>query len=194
MKEIRPTSGRVMSALFSILGDAVDGAGFLDLFAGTGRVGIEALRRGAERAVFVESVKSRADDIRRSIPPFIPPTLGETRLAERGNSSLEERGNILVLSLEVRRALSWLVKHDMKFTVIFADPPYNSGWCETLTALPNLDGVFDDDALMVIEHSVREPLTLVNNPHNLEITSTREYGETSLTFLQINNPERKELH
>ena len=186
MKEIRPTSGRVMSALFSILGDVVDGAGFLDLFAGTGRVGIEALRRGAERAVFVESVKSRADDIRRSIPPFIPPTLGETRLAERGN--------ILVLSLEVRRALSWLVKHDMKFTVIFADPPYNSGWCETLPALPNLDGVFDDDALMVIEHSVREPLTLVNNPHNLEITSTREYGETCLTFLQINNPERKESH
>ena len=172
MKEIRPTSGRVMSALFSILGDVVDGAEFLDLFAGTGRVGIEALRRGAERAVFVESVKSRADDIRRG----------------------SERGNVLVLSLEVRRALSWLVKHDMRFTVIFADPPYNSGWCETLPALPNLDGVFDVDALMVIEHSVREPLTLVNNPHNLEITSTREYGETCLTFLQINNPERKESH
>lgn len=168
MKDIRPTSGRVMSALFSILGEAADGAEFLDLFAGTGRVGIEALRRGAKRAVFVESVKNRADDIKRS---------------------LKDSDANIVLSLEVRRALSWLVKHDMRFTVIFADPPYNSGWCDSLPALPNLDAVFSPGALMVIEHSTREPLTLVNNPHNLTITSTREYGETCLTFLQI---ERKE--
>ena len=165
MKDIRPTSGRVMSALFSILGDVVDGAEFLDLFAGTGRVGFEALRRGAKSTVFVESVKSRAEDIRR--------LLGAGK-------------NALVLSLEVRRALSWIVKRGMKFTVIFADPPYNSGWSESLPAIPNLDAVFADGALMVIEHSVREPVTLISNPHNLEITSTREYGETCLTFLQKN--------
>ena len=164
MKDIRPTSGRVMSALFSILGDVIDGAEFLDLFAGTGRIGIEALRRGANRAVFVESVKNRADDIKRS---------------------LKDSDSNLVLSLEIRRALSWLVKRSMKFTVIFADPPYNSGWCDTLPALPNLDGVFADGALMIIEHSAREPVTLINNPHNLTITSTREYGETCLTFLQM---------
>ena len=163
MKDIRPTSGRVMSALFSILGDVVDGAEFLDLFAGTGRVGFEALRRGAKSTVFVEGVKSRAEDIRRL-----------------------SGGNILVLSLEVRRALSWIVKRGMKFTVIFADPPYNSGWSESLPAIQNLDAVFADGALMVIEHSVREPVTLISNPHNLEITSTREYGETCLTFLQKN--------
>ena len=158
MKDIRPTSGRVMSALFSILGDVIDGAEFLDLFAGTGRVGIEALRRGANRAVFVESVKNRADDIKRR---------------------LKDSDSNLVLSLEIRRALSWLV-----ITVIFADPPYNSGWCDSLPALPNLDGVFADGALMIIEHSAREPVTLINNPHNLTITSTREYGETCLTFLR----------
>ena len=164
MKDIRPTSGRVMSALFSILGDIVDGAEFLDLFAGTGRVGIEALRRGAKRAVFVEGVKNRADEIKRG---------------------LKDSDSHIVLSLEIRRALSWLVKRGMKFTVIFADPPYNSGWCDSLPALPNLDGVFADGALMVIEHSSREPVTLVSNPHNLAITSTREYGETCLTFLQM---------
>lgn len=164
MKDIRPTSGRVMSALFSILGDVIDGAEFLDLFAGTGRVGIEALRRGAKRAVFVETVRNRADNIKRS---------------------LKDSDSNIVLSLEIRRALSWLVKHDMKFTVIFADPPYNSGWCDTLPALPNLDAVFSTGALMVIEHSAREPVTLINNPHNLTITSTRGYGETCLTFLQM---------
>ena len=160
MKDIRPTSGLVLSALFSILGEKAEGCKFLDLFAGTGRVGFEALKRGAESCVFVESVKSRADDIRR------------------------RAGESLVLSLEIRRAVSWLMKREMKFTVIFADPPYNSGWCETLPAIPNLDALFADGAVMVIEHSVREPLTLTVNPHNLTITSTREYGETCLTFLR----------
>ncbi len=171
MKDIRPTSGRVMSALFSILGDMIDGAEFLDLFAGTGRVGLEALRRGAKRAVFVEGVRNRADEIKRS---------------------LRDSDSNIVLSLEVRRALSWLVKREMRFTIIFADPPYNSGWCDSLPALPNLDALFSSGALMVIEHSAREPLTLVSNPHNLAITSQREYGETCLTFLQTNNPERNE--
>ena len=163
MKDVRPTSGRVISALFSILGGKVEGCEFLDLFAGTGRVGIEALRRGAVRSVFVEGVKSRADEIRRAA----------------GDDSL-------VLSLEIRRAVSWLVKRSMKFSIIFADPPYNSGWCESLPALPNLNALFADDAVMVIEHSVREPLPPLNiNPNNLEITSTREYGETCLTFLKM---------
>ncbi|MBQ6972799.1 MAG: RsmD family RNA methyltransferase [Synergistaceae bacterium] len=161
MKDVRPTSGRVMSALFSILGGKVEGGIFLDLFAGTGRVGLEAMKRGAAGAVFVESVRSRADEIRSNA------------------------GESLVLSLEVRRAVSWLVKRDMKFTVIFADPPYNSGWCETLPAIPGLDALFMPDTVMVIEHSAREPVTLSNNPHNLAITSTREYGETCLTFLQM---------
>lgn len=163
MKDVRPTSGRVISALFSILGSKVEGCEFLDLFAGTGRVGIEALRRGAVRSVFVESVKSRADEIRRAA----------------GDDSL-------VLSLEIRRAVSWLVKRGMKFSIIFADPPYNSGWCETLPALPNLNALFADDTVMIIEHSVREPLAPLSvNPNNLEITSSREYGETCLTFLKM---------
>ena len=159
MKDVRPTSGRVISALFSILGGKVEGSEFLDLFAGTGRVGIEAMKRGA-RSVFVESVKSRADDIRRNA------------------------GESLVLSLEVRRAVSWLMKRDMKFDIIFADPPYNSGWCDTVPAISNLQAIFADGAVMVIEHSVREPLTLTVNPNNLEVMSSREYGETCLTFLQ----------
>ena len=160
MKDVRPTSGRVVSALFSILGGKVEGCEFLDLFAGTGRIGIEALKRGAVRSVFVESVRNRADEIRKSA------------------------GESLVLSLEVKRAVSWLSKRNMKFDIIFADPPYNSGWCESLPALQNLNALFSDDAVMIIEHSVREPLTLSVNPNNLEITSSREYGETSLTFLR----------
>ena len=164
MKDVRPTSGRVVSALFSILGGMsgkVEGAVFLDLFAGTGRVGLEALRRGAESCVFVESVRPRAEELRRNA------------------------GESVVLGLEVRRAVSWLTKRGMKFDVIFADPPYSAGWCETLPAMQNLNALLNDDAVMVVEHSVREALTLSENPNGLKIISSREYGETCLTFLKM---------
>ena len=160
MKDVRPTSGRVLSALFSILGDKIQGSKFLDVFAGTGHVGLEALKRGAKSCVFIESVKNRADDIKR------------------------HAGDSLVLSLDVRRAVSWLVKRDMKFDIIFADPPYNSGWCDVLPALKDICTLFDDECILVIEHSVREELTLKDNPNKLEIISRREYGETCLTFLK----------
>ncbi len=160
MKDVRPTSGRVLSALFNILGD-IEGKKFLDLFAGTGRIGLEALKRNAEECVFVESVKSRAEAIK--------------------NFSSEKS---LILSLDIRRALTWLVKREMKFDIIFADPPYNSGWCEVLPTLQNLNKIFADEAVLIIEHSVREPLTLKDNPHNLEIISQRDYGETCLTFMK----------
>ncbi|MBQ7593364.1 MAG: RsmD family RNA methyltransferase [Synergistaceae bacterium] len=161
MKEVRPTSGRVLAALFNILGELDESTKFLDIFAGTGRVGLEALRRGAGECVFVESVRARAEEIKRSAPE-----------------------NSLILSLEVRRALSWLIKREKKFNVIFADPPYNSNWPDTLITLPNLTGIFEPDAIFIIEHSSREPVTLANNPNNLELISTREYGETSLTFMR----------
>ena len=94
MKDVRPTSGKVLGALFNILGD-IEGKKFLDLFAGTGRVGIEALKHGAESCVFVESVKNRADAIKKLIPEEI------------------------ILSLDIRRAVSWLVKREMKFDFIY---------------------------------------------------------------------------
>ena len=154
IKDVRPTSGRVIAALFSILGDSVINSRFLDLFAGTGRVGLEALNRGASSCVFVESIKPRADLIRK-----------------------HNNSNSLVLALEVRRALSWLVKRNLKFDIIFADPPYNSGWCCELPKL-GLERVLSDNALLVIEHSIRE-----NIAHE-QINMQKEYGETCLTFIK----------
>ena len=189
MKDVRPTSGRVLSALFNILGD-IEGKRFLDLFAGTGRVGLEALKRNAEECVFVESVKSRAEEIRKSYPsvnkltsPLIRGDKSE-KLAPHDKGERAIYGKGVILSLDIRRAITWLVKREMKFDIIFADPPYNSGWCEVLPTLQNLNKIFADETVFIIEHSVREPLTLKDNPHNLEIISQRDYGETVLTFLR----------
>ncbi len=167
VKDVRPTSGRVLSALFSIIGDRVRDSSFLDLFAGTGRVGLEALKRGAASCVFVESVKSRAALIR-------------------------EQCDSLVLALEVRRALSWLVKRDMKFDIVFADPPYNSGWCEVLPTL-GLERVLakSNNALLVIEHSIREKLSheQVTSLSRTLTLKDYEYGETCLTLIRSINRE-----
>ena len=157
IKDVRPTTGRALLALFSILGN-IEGKNFLDLFAGTGQVGREALKRGAESCVFVESIKSRAENIKGKVKDSI------------------------VLSLDIRRAISWLVKREMTFDIIFADPPYNAGWCEELLTLQNLDKLFAPDCVFVFEHSVGEELL---PPENFEIISERQYGQTCLTFLKL---------
>ena len=173
IKDVRPTTNRALLALFSILGN-IEGKNFLDLFAGTGQVGREALKRRAGSCVFVESVKSRAENIRERV---------------KNDSSI-------VLSLDIRRAISWLVKREMTFDIIFADPPYNSGWCEELMRLQNFDKLFHSETVFVFEHSVREKLV---PPENFELISEREYGETCLTFTSISRsvsrtrPQRQSL-
>ena len=168
MKDVRPTSGRVRSALFSILGD-MEGRSFLDLFAGTGRVGLEALNRGAKPVVWVESLRLRAQAIEREVH-------GEENI---------------VLSLELRRAVTWLSKRGRTFDVIFADPPYHEGWGAELLNVKGLEGLLAPEPAgspprggeLVVEHSVREPLTLTPA---WELTSERDYGETRLSFLKLN--------
>lgn len=163
MKEVRPTSGRVLSALFSILGSVapVKGLRFLDLFAGTGRVGLEALNRGAAAVVWVESVRARAQAIERSLP-----------------NGPGDRAT--VLNLELRRAVAWLLKRGQAFDLIFADPPYQEGWGAALPAVKGLAGLLAPEGILVVEHSVREPLTV---PPEWRLDAGREYGETVLSFL-----------
>ena len=168
MKEVRPTSGRVLLALFSILDSmrgavgSPEGARFLDLFAGTGRVGFEALRRGAASVVFVESVRARAQTIERSVPHTAP-------------------GSAAVLNFELRRAIAWLRRRKKVFDVVFADPPYHEGWGAALPGIGGLAELLAPGGVMVVEHSVREPLTVP--PGEWRVESEREYGETVLTFL-----------
>ena len=157
MKDIRPTSSKVLSALFSILGEKIIDSKFLDLFAGTGHVGLEAIKHGASECVFVESVRNRAEAIKKFT------------------------GENLVLSLDFRRAVNWLIKRDMRFDIIFADPPYNLGFCEELMKLDNLSKLFNHDSLFILEHSIREK---INPNENFIVIDNREYGETVLTFIK----------
>jgi 16S rRNA (guanine(966)-N(2))-methyltransferase RsmD len=174
MKEVRPTSGKVLSALFSILSglDGLDGIDFLDLFAGTGRVGIEALKRGASSVVLVETLKDRARAIGQAVP---------AELADRA----------AVLSLELRRGVSWLVKRGRVFDVVFADPPYHEGWGASLLRLETLPKMLKEGGVMVVERASREELVV---PAPWAVAEDRIYGETALTFLRLGSPEMTEGH
>lgn len=161
MKDVRPTSERVLQALFNILGP-MGGVRFLDLFAGTGRVGLEALRLGAASVVWVETSRSRSQAI------------------DKKAADSSGRGTTTVLSLELRRALAWLRKRSQKFDFVFADPPYNSGWGETLLGIRGLQDVLEPRGTLIVEHSVREPLIMTRD---WMFSTSRDYGETRLTFL-----------
>ena len=162
-KGLRPTSERVRAALFSILGaEAVEGARVLDLFAGTGALGMEALSRGAARADFVEVHGGSCREIRRSLEEF---GLGETGRVHRG---------------AVPRALDGL---EGGYDLIFADPPYDlEDWRGLMERIG--DGKLMSDAgLVAVEHSSRRPLEraygrLVRSEH-------RTYGDTAISIFGI---------
>jgi 16S rRNA (guanine(966)-N(2))-methyltransferase RsmD len=159
---IRPTGAKVREAVFSILGPAVIGVRVLDLFAGTGALGIEALSRGAAAAVFVEDHPESLKVLRRN--------LADLSLADRTT----------VWPLPVAAALKQLAARGESFGLAFLDPPYGGGAAaaalSTLAGLPLLAS----GARVVVEHSRRESLPEACG--GLTRLTLRRYGDTQVAF------------
>jgi 16S rRNA (guanine966-N2)-methyltransferase len=159
---MRPTAAKVREAVFNILGAAVPGVRVLDLFAGTGALGIEALSRGAAAAVFVEEHPQSLHVLRRN-------------LADLG---LEDRST--VWSLPVAAALKKLAGRGECFGLAFLDPPYGGGEAEAaLRVLASLS-LLVPGARVVVEHSRRETLPEVGG--GLRRLAVRRYGDTQVAF------------
>ncbi|MDA8431384.1 MAG: 16S rRNA (guanine(966)-N(2))-methyltransferase RsmD [Nitrospiraceae bacterium] len=158
--EIRPTSTKVREALFDILRNDISGSSFLDLYAGTGAVGFEALSRGASRVCFVESVRTVAEQIQSHI--------GQMELA----------GKAAVYAEEAERFLRRAGNTDTGFDIIFADPPYASKEADVILELLDAGGVLKDGGCLVVEAPSR------NNPReglrSLRLIKKYRYGDTSL--------------
>lgn len=158
-RRLRPTSGLVREAIFNILGDQVDGADVLDLFAGTGALGIEALSRGAARATFVETDQAACQAIVQS--------LARTHFAGRGQ----------VLRGSLPGALGSV---DGQFDIIFLDPPYNAAVDELLTQLaPHCS----PGATVVYEHGSR--YNPPGRPAGLALTDRRTYGDSAIAIYHL---------
>jgi 16S rRNA (guanine(966)-N(2))-methyltransferase RsmD len=171
---LRPTSDRLRETLFNVLGAAVDGSQFIDVYAGTGAVGIEALSRGAVQAVFIEKHAPAAALIRRNL------------------ESLGVRSGALVLPVDALRGLEKLeARHspgDPRFDYAFVDPPY-AAVEEVLQVLRFLGtaSLLAPGAVVVAEH--RRTLELPEQIGNLRRVRVLRQGDTSLTFYQA-EPKR----
>lgn len=163
-KNLRPTSDRVKESIFNILGDEIEGKVILDLFAGTGNLGIEALSRGARRVIFVEKGREALKVVRRN-------------LLECGFLDQSD-----IIPKEVNQAIGFLQKKGEAFDLILMDPPYEKGWVlKTLDCLIS-NPIHHESSIMVIEHSRRESL-----PEKIEgwhVIRQRKFGDTIVSFLE----------
>lgn len=162
--QTRPTSDRVKEALFSIIASRSDlaGARVLDICAGTGSLGIEALSRGGNSCCFIEQDRSVL-------------TILEKNLVRAG---LDSRGEMLMI--DAVKGLNRLSKQGKEFDIVFFDPPYSS---DLYTAVPDMLSslaLLANGGLLVAECSSRNPLT--DHMGDLVKVDRRVYGDTALEF------------
>jgi 16S rRNA (guanine(966)-N(2))-methyltransferase RsmD len=160
---LRPTSDRVKESMFNILGPEVEGKVVLDLFAGTGNLGIEALSRGARKAVFVEKNREAFRLVQRNLL----------------NCGMTERSEVLLK--EIDQGLRLLGTQDRRFDLIFMDPPYEKGLIRKTLEVLATRVVYHPDSIVVLEHDRREPLPNLSGSWTL--LRQRRTGDTLLSFL-----------
>lgn len=178
--KIRLTSQKVKQALFSILGEGISGASFLELFAGSGSVGIEAKSRGAKQVYLVEN--------NRACIRAIEENLSKLKIQE---------GQIRLLSVDVERAIKLLERKKQRFDFVFLDPPYyedqprpyTEGRGKLKNSLINLSryDILNAQSVVIAEHAKSDVL-----PHllvRLRLMFSKQYGDTTLSFYQ-NRPSQ----
>jgi len=162
---LRPTSDRLRETLFNILGPSIEDSFFVDLYAGTGAIGIEAISRGAREAVFVESHAAGA------------------RLVRQNLESLGILSGIEVMECDVVKGLERLASRRLMADFIFLDPPYEGE--EHLRVLEFLDEshVIAPYGLVIVEH--HRDMELPDRFERLERSRLHEQGDVALSFYRL---------
>lgn len=160
----RPTTDKVKEAVFSMIGPYFEGGTALDLFAGTGGLGIEALSRGMDRAVFVDMEQKSIDTVRAN--------LKAVRMEEQAEVYRNEAG----------RALSALEKRGRVFDLVFLDPPYRLKHGDELMLAMAQKGLLSSDAIIVLEHE--SGYAYPEDIPGFYRTRQAVYGETTISIYQ----------
>ncbi len=158
--EIRPISDRVKQSLFDILMYDIGGARFLDLFAGSGAVGIEALSRGAKESIFVDANGKCANLIKKNL------------------NELGLRNSIVLLSDSFKAVESFRQQRE-KFDLIFIDPPYEKDLIKKSLKVLEDNDILTEKGYIIIKRHKKEAIETV-----LKIFDERRYGDTILTFIR----------
>lgn len=161
----RPTGDKIKETLFNILAPDLYGASFVDLFAGSGGIGIEALSRGADHAVFIEKDKAAADCIRKN--------LETTHFTDKATL---RRADVLGALCEIGR--------NGGYDIIFMDPPYDQGLEKSvLSALVSNDKICTDDTLVIVECSIDNDVSFATKT-GFDVLRIKEYKSSKHVFLK----------
>lgn len=160
----RPTADRLRESIFNIRASSIQGSVVLDLFAGTGALGLEALSRGAASAVFIDSEIAAVNIITKNI--------ASCRVMEQAK----------VIRWDIRRNLNCLSAAGPVFDLVFMDPPYNADLINPALRHLVKQEVLKSNASIIIEHAITEPV----DPKiaGFEMTDQRIYGKTAVSFLR----------
>lgn len=163
-QDTRPTTDRSREALFAMLQFEVPGTRFLDLFAGSGGVGIEALSRGAQEAVFVELSRDAAHCVRSNIK----------------TTGFEACSRLLIK--DVYQAIRQLGQEGQRFDIIFMDPPYDHDLEMPCVQAILKAGILEEEGLIVVESSSKTDI--IPPDDRLSLEKVRDYKVTRFTFLR----------
>lgn len=166
-KRVRPALDKVKEAIFDIL-FCVNELSVLDIYAGSGSIGIEALSRGASVAVFVEEWDQAVQSIRRNL----------------AHCKLEDRGKII--QLQAHKAIPRIARTYAPFDLIFIDPPYLKELVGKTLEQISRSTLINEDTTIVVEHHPKEPIGEIPG---LILTDSRKYGQTLVSFLKKNVQE-----
>lgn len=158
---VRPTTDRVKESMFNIVQDWVYDSQVLDLFAGSGALGIEALSRGASQAVFCDN---SLDSIK-----IIKSNIEKARVVDRSQ----------IVSGDFKRCLRDMEAKNQSFDMIFVDPPYYVGLFEEVLDTIRSCKILKKDGIVIVEHDAKKPIGQVEG---LEVYKEKKYGITMLTF------------
>lgn len=167
----RPTTDRVKESLFGILQFRIAGAAVLDLFSGSGGLGLESLSRGAKSAVFNDADRESVRVIKSNLQML----------------GFEDRATVFNLNADA--CLKLLAQKEQKFDLIFLDPPYDKGL--EIEAVERIDtlGLLSPGGRIVIEHAAKTRVELPSAVGKLLfVADTRKYGDTSISFLEEIKP------
>jgi 16S rRNA (guanine966-N2)-methyltransferase len=160
----RPTTDRIKETLFNMIGPKLPQTVFVDLFSGSGGIGIEALSRGSRQAYFVENDNKALSCIREN--------LLKTRLQERGE----------ILAMDVKRAVTQLINRGICADIVFMDPPYNQLLEKELLELLAPSTLIGEDTLIIVEASKDTDFGYVSRL-GLSIQKEKLYGSNKHVFL-----------
>lgn len=169
--DIRPMADRVKGSVFNIIGTLMEGAEVVDLFAGTGNVGLECWSRGAAAVTFIDMSKEALRLVRSNI------------------AKCHAEADCTVIKGNTIQVVESLSKAGKRYDFAFCDPPYNKGLVQAVVAVLAKNPFIKPGGYMVVEHSAHDPLP--DFPEGYELVRNKIYGETIIDFVYYNNKQEK---